>query len=236
MCLNLRDGGLQLIIWTSRIERQGECSLEPRDCHFIFLACVSKPKYETDWRQKKCLGDSSLWGWGNLVRFFFWGRQALYKHLFLHPSPTYFFLHPPSLSISLSSSHPLPPFIHSFYSMPPKASTKKSQAKEVALVAPKYVIFLWIFHCSHNARRVTRQTTAIRNQKAKRGKPASGKGGAPTRGRKQPKRCVLYFILYLPFLISLLALKLFLTQRLRRTMKKRKMKSRILKKRALVIL
>ena len=142
----------------------------------------------------------------------------------MRPPPT-LFLHPPSLSISLSSSHPLSPFIHSSYSMPPKASTKKSQAKEVTLVAPKYVIFLWLFHCSHNARRVTRQTTAIRNQKAKRGKPASGKGGAPTRGRKQPKRCVLYFILYLLILISLLALKLFLTQRLRRTMKKRKMKT-----------
>ena len=63
----------------------------PRDCYFIFLACVSKPQYETDWRQKKCLGDSSLWGWGNLVRLFFWGRQALYKHLFLHASPTYSF-------------------------------------------------------------------------------------------------------------------------------------------------
>ena len=79
-------------MWTSRTERRGDCLLRPRDCHFIFLACVSKPQYETDWRQKKCLRDSSFWGWGNLVRFFFWGRQALYKHLFLHPSPTYFFL------------------------------------------------------------------------------------------------------------------------------------------------
>ena len=223
-------------MWTSRTERRGDCLLRPRDCHFIFLACVSKPQYETDWRQKNVL-ETQIFGVGATWydSFFGAGRLFINTSFFIRPPPT-LFLHPPSLSISLSSSHPLSPFIHSSYSMPPKASTKKSQAKEVALVAPKYVIFLWIFHCSHNARRVTRQTTAIRNQKAKRGKPASGKGGAPARGRKQPKRCVLYFILYLPILISLLALKLFLTQRLRRTMKKRKMKSRILKKRVLVIL
>ena len=236
MCPNFRNGGLQLIMWTSRVERRGDCLPRPRDCHFIFLACISKPQYETDWRQKNVL-ETQIFGVGatSYDSFFGAGRLFINTSFFIRPPPT-LFLHPPSLSISLSSSHPLSPFIYSSYSMPPKASTKKSQAKEVTLVAPKYVIFLWIFHCSHNARRVTRQTTAIRNQKAKRGKPASGKGGAPTRGRKQPKRCVLYFILYLPFLISLLALKLFLTQRLRRTMKKRKMKSRILKKRVLVIL
>ena len=73
--------------------------------------------------------------------FFGAGRLFINTSFFMCPPPT-LFLHPPSLSISLSSSHPLPPFIHSSYSMPPKASTKKSQAKEVALVAPKYVIFL----------------------------------------------------------------------------------------------
>ena len=105
MCPNFRNGGLQLIMWTSRVERRGDCLPRPRDCHFIFLACVSKPQYETDWRQKKCLGDSSLWGWGNLVRFFFWGRQALYKHLFLHPSPTYsFFASPISVNLPLKLS------------------------------------------------------------------------------------------------------------------------------------
>ena len=73
--------------------------------------------------------------------FFGAGRLFINTSFFIRPPPT-LFLHPPSLSISLSSSHPLSPFIHSSYSMPPKASTKKSQAKEVALVAPKYVIFL----------------------------------------------------------------------------------------------
>ena len=35
----------------------------------------------------------------------FWGRQALYKHLFLHPSPTYsFFASPISVNLPLKLS------------------------------------------------------------------------------------------------------------------------------------
>ena len=121
MCPNFRNGGLQLIMWTSRVERRGDCLLRPRDCHFIFLACVSKPKYETDWRQKNVL-ETQIFGVGatSYDSFFGAGRLFINTSFFIRPPPT-LFLHPPSLSISLSSSHPLPPFIHSSYSMPPKA-------------------------------------------------------------------------------------------------------------------
>ena len=55
--------------------------------------------------RKNVLETQTFEGWGNLIRFFFWGRQALYKHLFLHPSPTYsFFASPISVNLPLKLS------------------------------------------------------------------------------------------------------------------------------------